>query len=71
MKRVRVESSDVESIGHNGTLLEVEFKTGAVYQYANVPAPIYEAIATAPSVGRALNLLVKKNPKLYPYVRVE
>lgn len=77
MKRVPVISSDVESIGfkpyastHSG-ILEVEFKTGAVYQYANVPETFYREIINAHSVGATLHARVKRYPTLYPYTRVK
>jgi KTSC domain len=59
MERVTVQSSHVTSIGFeptaqgNGTL-EVEFKSGSIYRYHNVPASEYEAVMDSASVGRYL-----------------
>jgi hypothetical protein len=43
-----------EQKGKNGTL-EVEFHSGHVYQYFNVPEQVFRALVTADSPGRALN----------------
>lgn len=53
MTRVRVQSSNLESVGYDpGTsTLEVEFKDGAIYQYFNVPEWVYQQLLRAPSKG--------------------
>jgi len=69
MDREMVESSTVLSIGYEPTssTLEVEFKNGGIYQYYNVPEPIYHALMSADSKGKFLNEYVKP---AYPYSRV-
>jgi hypothetical protein len=54
MERQEVESSNIKSIGYNkaNELLEIEFKSGGVYQYAHVTPAKYAALMEAPSVGR-------------------
>lgn len=47
--------------------LEVEFTSGAVYQYYNVPQSIYDALKAAPSAGQFLAYQIKN---AYPYSRV-
>lgn len=62
MDRRPVQSSNVSSVGWEpseensefGTL-EVGFKTGHVYQYAQVPEYVYHELVGAGSVGRYLN----------------
>ena len=62
MNRRPVTSSNVASVGWEpdeeepgvGTL-EVEFKSGHLYQYAGVPESEYQALVGAGSVGRYLN----------------
>jgi KTSC domain len=65
MNRRPVTSSNVASVGWEqddredddtttGTL-EVEFRSGHVYQYAGVPLAEYEALIGASSVGKYLN----------------
>lgn len=54
MERQAVSSSSIASVGYNAEAetLEVEFsRTGAVYEYYNVPAFMYERLMEAPSVG--------------------
>lgn len=60
MNRVKVESSNLASVGYDGTNLEVEFKNGAVYIYYDVPLRIHEAIMNADSVGKCFNERIKK-----------
>ncbi|MFD3995445.1 KTSC domain-containing protein [Streptomyces sp. NPDC056891] len=51
-----VVSSNVKSIAYDapGCVLEVKFKSGAVYRYYNVPAAIHELFLEAESKGRYL-----------------
>lgn len=54
MDRKPVESSNIESVGYTptGRTLEVEFKSGGVYQYDDVPPKVHEEFVEAPSKGR-------------------
>jgi hypothetical protein len=54
MERVSVSSSNIASVGHDESsqVLEVEFLDGAVYEYYDVPAHVYQELITASSVGR-------------------
>lgn len=69
MDRTPVSSSNVASIGYDvaAQVLEVEFKTGAVYAYDQVPAEIHADLMAAASVGQVLNSKVKPN---YPFRKV-
>ena len=51
MNHIPVESSNIESIAHDGTTLEVKFKNGGIYSYANVPLEKFEALKNAESIG--------------------
>lgn len=57
MKRTRVNSSNIASVGYDAQsqMLEVEFQNGSIYQYASVPKSVYDAFMVAPSKGRFLN----------------
>lgn len=66
----KVESSNIESIGHADEKLYVNFKNGGRYLYKNVPHAIYQEILTAESVGKALIAKVKGQPALYPFQKV-
>ncbi len=69
MERYSVASSNIASIGYDaGTeTLEVEFLSGAIYQYYNVPQNMYDQLIQAGSKGRFLNTYIKN---AYPYSRV-
>jgi hypothetical protein len=53
MERKSVSSSNLSSIGYDPTTrtLEIEFNSGAIYQYSGVPEPKYEALMNAASIG--------------------
>ena len=54
-------STEIEWIGyeHKRNMLQVEFISGPVYQYDNVPEKIYESFLTAPSYGRFFEANIK------------
>tara|TARA_R100000365_G_C2746290_1_gene75515 strand:+ start:3779 stop:3997 length:219 start_codon:yes stop_codon:yes gene_type:complete len=62
MNRVPVVSSNVAEVGYNPETktLEVAFIKGGVYQYLGVPLSVYKGLLAAPSVGRYLDVNVKK-----------
>ncbi|TAJ20141.1 MAG: DUF853 family protein [Rugosibacter sp.] len=69
MEREMVDSSTVLSIGYDSTssTLEVEFKNGGIYQYYNVPEPIYQQLMASDSKGKFLHVYIKP---AYPCSRV-
>jgi hypothetical protein len=42
-------------------LLRVQFCDGACYQYAPVPAPTFQALLQAPSLGAFFNRFIRSN----------
>lgn len=54
MKRTPVTSSSIVSVGYDDAeqVMEIEFRTGKVYQYPMVPREKYDALMAAPSVGK-------------------
>ena len=62
MKRSYVTSSNIASIGYDASsmILEVEFHSGAVYQYYDGPESLFEGLMSADSHGRYLNEFIKK-----------
>ena len=54
MDRQSVVSSNLAEVGYDPDLetLEVQFKSGGIYQYFNVPAFMYERLMSANSLGR-------------------
>lgn len=62
MNRIPVVSSELASVGYDAATntLEVEFKTGSVYDYSNVPEDIYTGLMSAPSHGKYFNEFIKQ-----------
>ena len=69
MQRYSVASSNIAAIGYDPTTetLEVEFLSGSVYQYYNVPENMYDQLMKDGSKGRFLHTYIKN---AYPYSRV-
>lgn len=59
MRRRYVKSASVRSVGYEGTTLEIEFVSGAVYQYFEVPQPTYAGLLAAESIGHYVNTEIK------------
>lgn len=53
MDRILVNSSNLVSVGYEKETqaLEVEFQSGNVYRYLNVPETMYQGLMTASSKG--------------------
>jgi predicted nucleic acid-binding protein len=70
MRRQRVESTTVRSVGYQrrSRILEIEFQSGAVYQYVDVPARVYEKFWKAESKGKYFNCEIRD---AYAVVRVQ
>lgn len=54
-----VQSTNVNKIGHTGKHLWVEYKTGQVYQYKDVPEEVFKQAKGADSVGSFLSRNIK------------
>ena len=61
MEKQHVSSSNIRSIGYDTVTdtLEVEFNSGGVYQYFNVPEATYSALMRASSKGAYVNDNIK------------
>lgn len=53
MNRAPVRSSNIRSIGYDpdDRILEVEFRSGGIYQYSVVPESVYQGFMRASSKG--------------------
>jgi hypothetical protein len=53
MERQPVQSCNLKSVGYDNHLknLEIEFHSGLIYQYQNVPSQIYANLLSAQSTG--------------------
>ena len=69
MERYTVASSNIASIGYDAAAetLEIEFLSGSIYQYYNLPENMYDQLMKEPSKGKFLNVYIKN---AYPYSRV-
>ena len=70
MRRQEVASTSLASVGYdaNSRTLEVEFRSGAVYHYHDVPYRIAKDLAHAQSIGAYFMRVVRG---AYGYERVE
>lgn len=61
MQRQSVRSSNIKSVGYDERTmtLEIEFTSGEIYQYLNVPVATFQALMRASSHGRYLNEHIK------------
>ena len=69
MNRQPVTSSNVADVGYDAAsmTLEIGFKNGTVYQYFDVPEPVYQELLRSDSVGSFLNQQIKNS---YRYAKV-
>lgn len=68
MKRNLVNSSNLNSVGYASNTLEIEFKSGGIYQYYYVPEIVYRNLLSAPSLGKFFHYNIKEK---YPYNKVD
>lgn len=64
-----VASTTLSTIAYDGSLnlLQLEFRSQAVYHYFGVPVAVHEALLGAPSKGSYFNHAIRDR---YPFVRV-
>lgn len=69
MERTPVSSSDIASIGYDedNQILEIEFNSGSVYQYSNVPTSEHDGIMNAGSKGKYFHTNIKNR---YSFVKL-
>lgn len=71
MDRTPVDSTNLASVGYSTetATLEVEFRSGAIYQYSGVPLEVYEGLMQASSKGQYFNAQIRSAG--YPFSRVQ
>jgi hypothetical protein len=69
MQREPVESSTLASVGYDQTqfLLELEFRSGDLYQYFGPPPSIHRELMTSESKGHFFNRNIRDR---FPYIRI-
>lgn len=72
MNWIPVKSSNISAVRYleASKTLEVNFTSGTIYEYANVPAGVYDEMMAAESLGGAFNRLIRRHPEAYPYRQV-
>ena len=65
---VKVESSNIEKVGHDNEDLYVTYKSGNTYKYLGVPKEVYNNLLESESKGRFMNSAIKEN---YKYTKVD
>ncbi|MBN1332065.1 KTSC domain-containing protein [Candidatus Dojkabacteria bacterium] len=68
MERTSVNSSNIASVGYDAGTLEIEFNSGSIYQYFDVPETVFDEIMEASSHGQYLNRHVKN---AYQYKQIK
>lgn len=70
MKRQRVSSSNLASIGYDEEqkILEVEFLNNSIYQYFGIPSRTYKNLMDAPSHGKYFNVNIRNGS--FPYQKI-
>jgi hypothetical protein len=63
MQRTAVESTTIRSAGYDSAeqILEIEFTSGAVYQYLDVPAAVFDELMRAESKGQFFNREIRED----------
>lgn len=59
MNRQYVSFSDIKSIGYENNTLEIEFHSGGIYQYFDVPQEVYIELMNAESHGKYFHRNIK------------
>ena len=66
MNELRVESTTLRAVAYDDRrrVLQLEFRTRAIYRYYGVPAAVYEALRGASSKGSYFNRVIRGR---FPY----
>jgi KTSC domain len=63
VQRQSVKSSLIESVGYEGSTLEVELADGKVYSYPNVPVSHFQELLASNSKGEYFNRNIRPHFK--------
>ena len=61
MNVTQVESTTLANLTYDGAggILQLEFRSGAIYRYFGVPSAVYEGLLSASSKGRYFNRVIR------------
>lgn len=61
MRMIPVSSSNLSSVGYENGILYIEFNSGRLYSYNNVPESVYRELLNAGSHGKYFHAHIKNN----------
>ncbi|QEK12795.1 KTSC domain-containing protein [Crassaminicella thermophila] len=69
MTKVKVHSTNIESVGYDPTnqILEIKFISGETYLHHGVPQSVFDSLINADNLGYYLNYYIRN---AYPYKKV-
>jgi hypothetical protein len=69
INRENVRSSNLKSVGYDSEneILEIEFKSGGIYQYSKVPEVVYSKLMSSSSHGKYFHKMIRDK---YPTKKV-
>jgi hypothetical protein len=70
MARVDLQSHTLKAATYQdrSALLELEFRSGAIYRYRHVPELVFQELLSAESKGRYFNQRIRNR---FPYAKIE
>jgi hypothetical protein len=71
MEMISVESSNIEAIGWEDEVLNIQFKKGGLYSYTGVPELVWLAFLGADSKGKFFHGRIRPKQHDYKYEKVE
>jgi hypothetical protein len=73
MNETRVESSTLSTLAYDSAreILQLEFRSRAIYHYYGVPAAVHEALLAAPSKGSYFNREIRGRFPFILFARVQ
>lgn len=72
IKLYEIDSSNISAIGYDDEQMKlyVEFLSGELYEYMNVPIDVWNGLKNAESRGSFLHFFIKINESAYPYRKI-
>ena len=68
MEFIKVNSSNIDKVAYEDGNLYVEYKSGGLYRYLDVPEAKHKELIESESKGKFMNEIIKEN---YKYEKVE
>ena len=59
MNMIPIASTNISSIGYEGTTLHIRFNSGGLYAYHGDPSNVYNSLMNAPSKGKYFHANIK------------